>query len=245
MPKFFINTNQIQNDNIILKGEDVKHIKNVLRMKENEEIMICNTDTLENYKCVINCFENDNIKCKIIKQEASDAEPNIQITIFQGLPKAEKMEFIIQKCTEIGASEFIPVTMNRCVVKIDSRTETKKIERWQKIAESAAKQSGRNAIPKVKNVINFQKLCQLVEKYDIVLVAYEKEIENTLRNEINKLNVKDLRIGLVIGPEGGIEEEEITQLKEVGAKVITLGKRILRTETASIYLSSILIYELD
>ena len=155
------------------------------------------------------------------------------------------MEFIIQKCTEIGASEFVPVIMNRCIVKIDNKNENKKIDRWQKIAESAAKQSGRSAIPKVENVINFQKLCQLVEKYDIVLVAYEKEIENTLKNEISKLNKNNLKIGLVIGPEGGIEEEEVNKLKQTGAKIITLGKRILRTETASIYLSSILIYELD
>ena len=243
MPKFFINNNQIQDDNII--GEDVKHIKNVLRMKENEEILICNIDTCENYKCIISLFENESIKCKILSKESYNTEPNIQITIFQGLPKAEKMEFIIQKCTEIGASEFVPVIMNRCIVKIDNKNENKKIDRWQKIAESAAKQSGRSAIPKVENVINFQKLCQLVEKYDIVLVAYEKEIENTLKNEISKLNKNNLKIGLVIGPEGGIEEEEVNKLKQTGAKIITLGKRILRTETASIYLSSILIYELD
>lgn len=202
MPKFFINNNQIQNDNIILIGEDVKHIKNVLRMKEKEEVSICNIDTSENYKCIIEFFGNDTIECKILNKLISNAEPNVKITIFQALPKAEKMEFIIQKCTEIGVSEFIPITMNRCVVKIDSKTEVKKIDRWQKIAESAAKQSGRDVIPKVKNIINFQNLCQLVEKYDIVLVAYEKENDNTLKNELSKIKNKNLKVGIIIGPEG-------------------------------------------
>lgn len=202
MPKFFINNNQIQNDKIILIGEDVKHIKNVLRMKEKEEVSICNIDTSENYKCIIEFFGNDTIECKILNKLISNAEPNVKITIFQALPKAEKMEFIIQKCTEIGVSEFIPITMNRCVVKIDSKTEVKKIDRWQKIAESAAKQSGRDVIPKVKNIINFQNLCQLVEKYDIVLVAYEKENDNTLKNELSKIKNKNLKVGIIIGPEG-------------------------------------------
>jgi 16S rRNA (uracil1498-N3)-methyltransferase len=245
MPKFFIKDEQIQNNNIIIVGEDVKHITNVLRMKENEEITICNIDTSQNYKCIIKVFTKDNIQCEILNKEEYTTEPNVQITIFQALPKAEKMEFIIQKCTEIGVSEFVPVTMNRCVVKIDNKNEIKKIDRWKKIAESAAKQSGRDAIPKVENVINFQKLCQLVEKYDIVLIAYEKENENTLKNEIRNLKKKDLKVALVIGPEGGIEENEINSIKQVGAKIITLGKRILRTETAAIYLSSVIIYELD
>lgn len=245
MPKFFIKNNQVQNDNIILSGEDVKHIKNVLRMKEKEEISICNIDTSENYRCILEIFEKDSIKCKILKKEISNAEPNVQITIFQGLPKAEKMELIIQKCIEIGVKEFIPVEMNRCVVKLNNNTEMKKIDRWQKIAESAAKQSGRDIIPKIKNVINLKNLCQLVEKYDIVLVAYEKEKNNTLKNELNKLKGKDLKIGIVIGPEGGLEDTEISNLKQAGARIITLGKRILRTETASIYLSSVIIYELN
>lgn len=248
MSKFFITDNQIHNDNIILIGEDVKHIKNVLRMKENEEITLCNLETSENYKCIIKLFQSDTIECKILNRESSKTEPNVEVTIFQALPKAEKMELIIQKCTEIGTSNFVPVEMNRCVVKIDKKNELKKINRWQKIAESAAKQSGRDIIPSVKNIINFQKLCHLVEKYDIVLVAYEKELKNTLKDELLKLkntNNPKLKIGIVIGPEGGIEEHEVDLLKQFGAKIITLGKRILRTETASMYISSIIMYELD
>jgi len=246
MPKFFVSNSQIQNDNIILTGEDVNHIKNVLRMKEREEIHLCNIDTSENYICELEEFrEANNIKCKILSRSSSSSEPNVQITIFQAFPKSEKMEFIIQKCTEIGACEFVPVQMERCVVKIDNKNEIKKIARWQKIAESAAKQSGRDRIPKVKNIINLQKLCQLISKYDIVLVAYEREESNTLKAELMNITKNHPSIGLVIGPEGGFEENEINLLKQNGAKVITLGKRILRTETASIYLSSVLTYEIE
>lgn len=202
MPKFFIKNNQIQKDNIILIGEDVKHIKNVLRMKEKEEIHLCNIDTSENYICELEEFNEDNIKCKILSQNSSISEPNVEITVFQALPKADKMELIIQKCTEIGVKEFVPITMERCVVKLDHKNEAKKIERWQKISEAASKQSGRDVIPKVKNIINLQNLCQLVEKYDIVLVAYEKESKNTLKNELLKIKNKNLKVGIIIGPEG-------------------------------------------
>jgi len=246
MPKFFVKTNQIYNNEyIILENEDTRHIKNVLRMKENEEINIANKDTSENYLCIIDSFQSDTVKCKILKQYQSVSELKVQMSIFQALPKAEKMELIIQKCTEIGVHNFIPVVMERCIVKIDKKSEVKKIERWQKIAESAAKQSGRDIIPEVKNIINLKKLCQLVEKYDIVLVAYEREKINTLKSELMNIKNKISSIGIIIGPEGGFEEDEIKLLKQNGVKAITLGNRILRTETASIYLSSILTYELE
>lgn len=202
MPKFFIKNNQINDNYIFLIGEDVKHIKNVLRMNQNDEITICNIDTSENYICEIESIELDSIMCKILNKTFSESEPDTEITVFQALPKAEKMEFIIQKCTEIGVKEFIPITMERCIVKLDSKSESKKIDRWQKIAEAASKQSGRDIIPKVKNVINFKNLCQLVEKYDIVLVAYEKENKNTLKDELKKLKGNKLKIGIIIGPEG-------------------------------------------
>jgi len=246
MPKFFIKNNQIIENKINLIGEDVKHIANVLRMKINDEIEICNMDTSDNFLCKIKEISKENIKCEIINKIENNTELNTEITIFQGLPKAEKMEIIIQKCTEIGAKEFIPIEMERCVVKLDAKNEAKKIERWQKIAEASAKQSGRNVIPEIKNVINLKKVCNLIEKYDIVLVAYEKEEKNTLKNELDKLkDISFLKIGVIIGPEGGIEQSEVELLKSHGAKVITLGKRILRTETVGIYLTSIISYELN
>lgn len=242
MPKFF--TDNVYKDKYItITGNDFNHIKNVLRMKENDEITICNTSTQTNYLCKILKINAETIECEIIENVESNSELNINITVFQALPKSEKMELIIQKCTEIGAKEFVPISMERCIVKLDSKSEAKKIERWNKIAEVAAKQSGRDIIPEVKNVINLKKLCNLISKYDIVIVAYENEQNNTLKHELKMLNKDNLNIGIVIGPEGGIEESEIEELKNAGAKIVTLGNRILRTETVAIFLSSIITYE--
>lgn len=246
MPKFFIKSNQIENDKITIIGEDVNHIANVLRKQIDDELNICNIDTSDNFLCQINKIEKEKIECKIIKTTASETETNTYITVFQGLPKAEKMEFIIQKCTEIGVKEFVPVQMERCIVKFDSKTANKKIERWEKIAETAAKQSGRDIIPKVENVLNFQNLLNLIKKYDIVLLAYENEHSNTLKKVLKNLKkTKNLKIGIIIGPEGGITDEEVKRLEQNGATTITLGNRILRTETAGIVTSSIIIYELE
>lgn len=246
MPKFFIKSNQIENDKITIIGEDVNHIANVLRKQIDDELNICNIDTSDNFLCQIKKIEKEKIECKIIKTTASKTETNTYITVFQGLPKAEKMEFIIQKCTEIGVKEFVPVQMERCIVKFDSKTANKKIERWEKIAETAAKQSGRDIIPKVENVLNFQNLLNLIKKYDIVLLAYENEHRNTLKNVLKNLKkAENLKIGIIIGPEGGITDAEVKSLEQNGAKTITLGNRILRTETAGIVTSSIIIYELE
>ena len=246
MPKFFITNNQIKNNKIYLIGDDVKHIANVLRKQVGCKINICNMETSDNFLCEIEEINKDSIKCKIIETIKSEAESDIDITIFQGIPKAEKMELIIQKCTELGVKHFIPVQMERCVVKLDDRTQKKKLERWQKIAETAAKQSGRDIVPTVENSINLAKLCNIIQKYDIVLLAYENEKENKLKDELKNIkNKKDLKIGIIIGPEGGIEKQEIEKMQLAGAKVITLGKRILRTETVGISITSIIMYELE
>lgn len=246
MPKFFINSNQINENEINIIGEDVKHIANVLRMQKGENLNICNNDTSENFLCQIKDIQKECIKCEILEKLNCNTESKIDITIFQGLPKAEKMELIIQKCTELGVKTFYPVEMERCVVKLDNKQELKKIERWQKVAETAAKQCGRNSIPKVENKINFKKLCNLIEKYDIVLLAYENEKETTLKSQLKSLNKKEnLKIGVIIGPEGGISKQEVDVLEQNGAKVITLGERILRTETVGIVLSGIIMYELE
>ena len=245
MPKFFIEANQMQENKITLLGEDVNHIANVLRKKVGDEINICNIVTSENYLCQIKDINKEKIECNVIKMLQSEAETNTEITIFQGLPKAEKMELIIQKCTELGAKYFVPVQMERCVVKLDSKSQAKKIERWNKIAETAAKQSGRNFIPKVENLINLQNLLNLIQKYDIVLLAYENEEDFTFKEVVQTLkNKENLKVGIIIGPEGGIDIKEVKQLEEAGAKIITLGKRILRTETVALAMTSIIMYEL-
>ena len=146
----------------------------------------------------------------------------------------------------INIDEITPVEMKRSVVKIDEKSKQKKIERWQKISEVAAKQSGRDIVPKINNVVNIKNICNLIDKYDIVLLAYENEKDNTLKNELTKLkNKENLKIGVIIGPEGGLEEQEVEILKEAGAKVITLGNRILRTETVALVVTGIIMYELE
>lgn len=246
MPKFFVKSEQINNKKITIIGEDVNHIKNVLRLKIDDNIQVCNVDTSINYTCGISKINNESIECIIFNEAKSNCESNIQVDIFQGLPKADKMELIIQKSVELGASEIIPVEMKRCVVKIDEKSKQKKIERWQKISEVAAKQSGRDIVPKINNIVNIKSICNSINKYDIVLLAYENEKENTLKNELIKLKGKNnLKIGIIIGPEGGIDEQEVNMLKQAGAKIITLGNRILRTETVALVVTGIIMYELE
>lgn len=246
MPRFFIKENQIQNNQITIIGEDVNHIKNVIRKQIGDIIEICNQDNEKSYKCEIEKIEEKQITTKII-EELKSQESNIKVDIYQGLPKAEKMEFIIQKSVELGANAIIPVNMKRCVVKLDSKSEEKKIERWQKISESAAKQCGRNNIPEVKHLVNIKDICNKIKDYDAMIVAYENEKENTLKQELTKLKnkQKNLKIGIVIGPEGGLEENDVKLLKESGAEIITLGHRILRTETVALNMLSIIMYELE
>ena len=164
MPKFFVKTNQIEENKIKIIGEDVKHINQVLRAKIGEELTICNLDTTLNYITTISQITPEYVMCDIQDCVKSFVESNVQVTIFQGLPKADKMEYIIQKNTELGAKQIVPVEMVRCVVKLDSKKEGKKIERWQKIAESAAKQSGRDLIPTVEMSIDINNLCEKIEQ---------------------------------------------------------------------------------
>lgn len=218
MPKFFVKNGQVseEENKVIILGDDVNHIKNVLRLKLGDDIIVCNLFNSNNYLSEILKIEKDNIVCKIKKRLESIAESKIHVHILQGLPKADKMELIIEKCVELGVKEITPVDMNRCIVKLDDRTKVKKVERWQKISEMAAKQSGRDIIPKINNVIVLEKIYDLLKNYDIVLVAYENEKNNSLKKELYKLKEnanKDLKIAVIIGPEGGIEEQEIELLK--------------------------------
>ena len=251
MPKFFVENNQIKNDTIYIKDKDVNHIKKVLRKNIEDEITICNKNTKQDYLCKITNIEENEITCKILKELETNVESNIEVSIFQGLPKADKMELIIQKSVELGVHDITPIEMKRCVVKLKEKDKTKKIERWQKISEVAAKQCGRNYIPKINNIENLKEISEKIKDYDAVLVAYEEEKENTLKNELkllkkdNQENNKKIKIAIVIGPEGGIDKEEINALEKNGAKIITLGKRILRTETVALNVLSIIMYELE
>ena len=245
MPRFFVKKEQIEKNNIIITGEDVKHIKNVLRKKQGDNIEICNQDSGESYTCEIEKVENEKVLTKII-EKLQVCYDSIKVDIYQGLPKADKMELIIQKSVELGANSIIPVAMKRCVVKIEPKEETKKISRWQKIAESAAKQCGRDKIPIIKSITTTKDILTKINDYDVVLVAYENEKENTLKQELKKLKEQsNVKIAILIGPEGGLEEKDVEKLKENGAKIITLGNRILRTETVALNMLSIIMYELE
>lgn len=247
MRKFFVNENQIYNNVIEIVGEDVNHIKNVLRLACGELIKICDMDNSINYISKIDEIEKDKVLCSIQSVSENEAESNVEISIFQGLPKADKMELIIQKGTELGVKDFTPVNFERCIVKIQGKDEIKKIDRWQKIAQMAAKQSGRDIVPKINGIKSIKNLCSIFSDYDIVLVAYELEKENTLKVELKKIlnNNDKIKIAIIIGPEGGISEKEIELFKEAGAKIITLGNRILRTETVCLMCTSIIMYELE
>ena len=247
MRKFFVKENQINSELITILDEDVNHIKNVLRLNVGENLQICDIDSSKNYICEILELTAKSVTCKILEEIQSIAEGNVELHIFQGLPKADKMELIIQKGTELGVSEFVPVSFKRSIVKISPKDEKKKIDRWNKISEVAAKQSKRYIIPKVRNVESIKNVCNEIKNYDIVLLAYELEENNYIKNELLKIkNTKEnYKIAVIIGPEGGIEKEEVEVLENAGAKVISLGKRILRTETVALQVSSIIMYELE
>ncbi len=244
MRKFFVKSNQINDKIINIIGDDVNHIKNVLRLEKDTLIKICDFDNKINYICKIDTISKEKIECSINQVAKNEAEGKVNLEIYQGLPKSDKMELIIQKGTELGTSKFIPTKFERCVVKLEGKDEQKKIERWQKISEASAKQSGRDIVPIIDNIKNLSEID--VGLYDIVFLAYEEEKENSIKDELKNIEKKEsYNIAVIIGPEGGITEKEVSLLREKGAKVVTLGNRILRTETVALYLSSVIMYELE
>lgn len=239
MPKFFINKNEISRGQVRLLGEDEKHIKTVLRAREGEEVTLCDGEGMD-YLCRIASLERG-VLLDVLEKTPCEAEPEIKLTLYQGLPKADKMEWIIQKCVEIGIDRIVPMATERAIVKLDKK-EGKKLERWQKIAEAAAKQSGRGKIPEVsQRVLKFAEAVEEAAGLDGAAIPYEKETENGLRQFASGFSGKTA--GIFIGPEGGFSEDEIALAKEKGIRPVSLGKRILRTETAGMVTAAILLYE--
>ena len=252
MPKFFVGSEQVENDKIRIIGEDVNHIKNVLRMKVGDTFNVCNEDSSENYIVEIERFDNEDIRCNIVEKCENSTESNVKVHIYQGLPKADKMELIIQKSVELGVERITPVEMKRCVVKLDGKDKIKKIDRWKKIAEVAAKQCGRDIIPEVCNVENIKKITDAFSNYNLVILCYENEENVLLKDVLSGLKKaqevdcsEDLKIAVIIGPEGGLDISEVEFMEQRGAKVVSLGKRILRTETVALSLLSIIMYEFE
>lgn len=245
MYQFFVQPSQIQENRVVITGSDVNHIKNVLRMKPGEEIAISNGIDGREYRCAIEQFTEDGIICtlRFIKEEGTELPSKIYL--FQGLPKADKMELIIQKAVELGVYEIIPVAAARSVVRLDEKKAKSKRERWQGIAQAAAKQSKRSIIPEVKAVMSMKEAVDYAGQLDVRLIPYELADDMSKTKELIENIEPGESVGIFIGPEGGFEEKEIASALEKGIYPITLGKRILRTETASLTVLSWLMYHFE
>ncbi len=241
MPKFFVDKNSIGEKNIEIIGDDAIHITTVLRSKINDEITVCDGEGTD-YICRLVGINKKQVLAKIISKCQNKNEPVLKITLFQGIPKGDKMELTIQKCIEIGVDRIVPVITENTVVKIGDKAE-KKITRWNKIAEAAAKQCGRGKIPVVSKIMTFKEAVENSKFLDNAIIPYEKEKNNSISNFIK--NFKGKSIGIFIGPEGGFSESEINLCHQNKIISVSLGKRILRTETAGLVTSVILLYELE
>lgn len=244
MHHFFVSPEQIDDKYVTITGGDVNHIKNVLRMKIDEELLISNGQD-KDYYCKIEAISDDEIKAVILDEEFEGTELPTELYLFQGLPKSDKMELIIQKAVELGVKEIIPVATKRCVVKLDNKKEASKLKRWQAISESAAKQSRRTIIPEVSSVVTFKEAINRAKEFELGIIPYEnfKDMKET-REVLEKVQ-KGIKIGIFIGPEGGFEESEVQYAFENGIRPISLGKRILRTETAGLAILSVLMFQLE
>lgn len=243
MYHFFVSEEQINGENAYIEGSDVNHIANVLRMKPEEELLISVKGDWD-YLCKIVDIETDRVNLKVL-ESMEQRELPVNITLLQGIPKSDKLEMIIQKAVELGVSEIIPVKTKRVVVKIDEKKVDTKVNRWNAIAESAAKQSKRSIIPKVYEPMSIDNALEIVKDFGVKLTPYENAdgIDKT-RKILDNMD-KTKNIAVFIGPEGGFEESEVERIKNSGFEVITLGKRILRTETAGLALLSNIMIRLE
>ena len=247
MYHFFVDKQNIDtvNNRVIIEGGDVNHIRNVLRMRPGEEISVGNGEDDNEYRCEIESLEEDRVTCILRFIKSSGVESPADIILFQGLPKADKMEMIIQKCVELGVAEIVPISCERCIVKLDDKKADAKVKRWQGIAEAAAKQSKRSVIPGITMPLSMKDALKKASGMDIKIIPYElaRGMEKTAEvfGKISGLNTENKaennterrpQIAVFIGPEGGFTEEEIKLAKECGVEPVSLGKRILRTETA-------------
>ena len=244
MHHFFVTPQQISGDKIWIEGGDVNHMKNVLRMKLHEKAEISDGES-RTYLCEVEAYEEDVAVLHILEEMEADTEPASKLYLFQGLPKSDKMELIVQKAVELGVYQVIPVAMKRSVVRLDDKKAAKKADRWNSIAESAAKQAGRNQIPEVTMPLSYKEALKMAEELDVILLPYELAGGMEATREVIRQIKSGQSVGIFIGPEGGFEPEEVDVAVSRGAKVITLGKRILRTETAGLATLAVLMFELE
>lgn len=245
MYQFFVEPHQINDKIVRIEGNDVNHIKNVLRMKVGEELSVSNGVDGREYRCGIVSMDEESILCELRFVKEDGVELPSQVYLFQGLPKADKMELIIQKAVELGATAVVPVAAKRCVVKLDDKKAKSKITRWQGIAEAAAKQSKRRIVPEVMDVMTFKEALKYIQDFEVKLIPYELAEDMSKTKEIISSLQPGQRVAIFIGPEGGFEEAEVQLAMENGVEPITLGKRILRTETAGFTVLSWIMYQLE
>lgn len=244
MHHFFVTPQQISGDKIRIEGGDVNHMKNVLRMKLHEKAEISDGES-RTYLCEVEAYEEDVAILHILEEMEADTEPASKLYLFQGLPKSDKMELIVQKAVELGVYQVIPVAMKRSVVRLDDKKAAKKADRWNSIAESAAKQAGRSRIPEVTMPLSYNEALKMAEELDVTLLPYELAGGMEVTREVIRQIKSGQSVGIFIGPEGGFEPEEVDAAVSIGAKVITLGRRILRTETAGLATLAVLMFELE
>ena len=244
MYHFFVTEDQIGEETVVIRGSDVNHIRNVLRMRQGEPLFISGGEGT-GYECEICHIGTDQVMARILSRSDRTGELPARLHLFQGLPKGDKMELVIQKAVELGVSEVVPVITRRTIVKLDKKKEEAKTARWNAVAESAAKQSGRGVIPVVRGVLSFKEALAYAGPFPVKIIAYERaEGMKTLREQLGRIRPgKDA--GIFIGPEGGFEEEEISGAESAGAVPVSLGRRILRTETAGLMVLSVAGYLLE
>lgn len=234
MPRFFVD--DVSGDKIFIKGEDAKHISKSLRMKIGEEVIVCDKNEIEHF-CTISNID-DVVTLDISKSAPCENEPSVEVVLYQAMPKSDKMDFIIQKAVELGITRIVPILTERCISRPDAKSMKKKIERFQKISESAAKQSGRGVIPKIDNLLSYNGACDQALKSDCAMLFYElggERVENIIGNSAKS-------ISFIIGSEGGFSETEVETAQQKGIKTASLGRRILRCETAPIVAASIIMF---
>ena len=245
MYRFYITNRQIDGDTIWIEDSDVNHIKNVLRLEKGDWLVACDGDG-KDYVCRIQSLAPDRIGLSVEKVQDTGTELDTRITLFQGIPKKDKMELIIQKAVELGAYEIVPVMMKRCVVKLSEEKKIqKKLERWQMIAQAAAKQCDRGIIPVVHPPVTVEQAFDMAGSLEYNMIPYELQEGMETSREIVDEACKHSSVGIFIGPEGGLEPAEVERAVQIGAHPISLGKRILRTETAGMALLSIMMFQLQ
>lgn len=232
MYNFFVDDSARVGDRFLISGKDHNHIRNVLRMQVGDTFLVScgGTGSL----CRLARMDEDTVEAEIVEEDCRNTELPVRFYLFQGLPKGDKLELIIQKAVELGAAGIVPVEMSRCVVKLDDKKKKARRERWQSIAESAAKQSKRSVIPEVSDVLTYQRAVERAAELDLFLVPYENERGMAATREALERIRPGMSVGILIGPEGGFEDGEMELARRAGGTVISLGQRILRAETAAV-----------